>query len=505
MNIYCRLAWRNIWRNKRRTLLTTAAIAFSVFVTINVLALSDGCHWAMIRSSLNLFSGHLQIHQSSEPEVTMEEVLNWDLLVRRLKRSSKVSRELEKLLSSLEPSKKEQAGRYVLNYEEKVEILEQINSFQGSYADELNQRKELDELLSNALAPYGSKSYEKEPLLDKCFEASRTLLETLSTTPSMKAYTKRLQTACLIANEKNSVGGLVVGIEAAKEAQVTTLDERLIQGEFLGSQQEKSCLIGTRMAKSLDLCLGDDLVILGQALDGSTAAARLRVKGILKLGSAQFERSLLLVPLAYLQTILRCEGKVHTILCRLDSPRSHEEAKAYIGKRMDHSRYTVLAWPELLPELIEFIELDNAFGYVFLSILLIVVVFGILSAVFTSVLERTPEFGLMLSLGTKPGQILLLVLFETLFLSALGTMLGLLLGLPLAYTMEDNPIDLPSSSADIWSAYGVSENKLWFEVRPTKVFILTLFLVSMAALFSLYPAWRAARLRPDEALRSVRE
>mgnify|MGYP001554973016 CR=1 FL=1 len=506
MMTFMRIAWRNLWRNTRRTLLTCAAIAFSIFVTVNVVAMNDGCHWAMIRSSLDLFSGYLQIHQRVDPKITLEEIIDWPSFLKVLQEPKSLA--AQKLISSL-PAK---VGPLVANikgpeqpeYKDKLALLRLINK-DGDYASRLAYRKELEKAFPKSLAPLKEKSYQQDPLVEKCFDQSKEIKDILAKTPTVTAFTHRLQAGALVASEHNSLGGLVVGIEPSSEAKVTTIKKKVRQGQYLEDNDIRQCLVGSKLAEFLKVSVGEKIVVLTQALDGSTGAMKFKVKGFIKMGADKFEKTLVVVPIEDLRAILRADNKVHTIVCSLTSPEVVDETVKTLKGQIDASKLSVLGWPELVPELLEFIELDDTFGEIFLSVVLLVVIFGILSAVFTSVLERTHEFGLMLALGTRPKQILLLVLLETILLSTFGTVLGLSIGLPTAFYFQENPYEMPASSEEIWASYGMDENKIWFEVRPEKVAIVTLFLVGLATVFSMYPAWRAAGLRPDQAMRTVNQ
>ena len=546
MDTFMRIAWRNLWRNTRRTLLTCAAIAFSIFVTVNVVAMNDGCHWAMIRSSLDIFSGYLQIHKTEDPRITLEEIVDWPEFISVLRDPhsaaakhlvTSLPAKVGPLVANIEPGKQPE-------YKEKLAILRVINSTPSikatsytqrtpttgaaqsatgtaqsatgtaqsptektlaDFATRLRFRKELERAFPHSLAPLKEKSYQQDPLIEKCFDQSKDLEEILAAAPTIRAFTHRLQAGALVASEENSLGGLVVGVQPSSEAKVSTIARKVRQGKYLEDDDVRQCLVGSKLAEFLKVKLGDKIVVLTQALDGSTGAMKFKVKGIIRMGADKFEKSLVVVPIEDLRAILRAEGKVHSVVCALTSPDVVKQTVKGLKARIDESKLSVLGWPELVPELLQFIELDDTFGNLFLSVVLLVVIFGILSAVFTSVLERTHEFGLMLALGTRPKQVLLLVLLETILLSTFGTILGLSVGLPCACYFQAHPYEMPASSEDIWASYGLDENKIWFEVRPHKVLIVTLFMVGLATVFSMYPAWRAAALRPDQAMRTVNQ
>ncbi len=410
MRIFLTIAWRNIWRNRRRTIIMLFAVAFSIMTTIYFLAMGDGNHDAMLRNSIELMSGYIQIHKTG---------------------------------------------------------------------------------------------YQDNPVIEKAFPVTPEILANLENNEQITAFTFRLEVPALIATEINSAGGMVIGIDPERESNVTILNKRIIKGEFLEKTDEKSCVIGEGLAKNLGADTGSKIVILGQSYDGSTGAAKFTVKGILRSSLSELDRSLMLVNLSDNQLLFRADNLVTSIVIMTDRPRETEEIAAYLKKKISGEEYETLSWKELMPEMVQFINIDNYIGYIFQGLILLVVIFGVLSAIFTSVLERTREFGIMLALGTGPAQIVFLVLLETLFVTSLGVGIGFLSGWLLSSYYVDHPIKLPSSSQVATSHFGMADNMLHFSIYPEKIFIAIFFLIIVSLAFSLLPAWRASGLNPDKAIRNI--
>lgn len=187
---------------------------------------------------------------------------------------------------------------------------------------------------------------------------------------------------------------------------------------------------------------------------------------------------------------------VHKVVSRL------KENLSAIKDENNHIKFEVLGWKKLMPDLVQFVILDSVGAYLFLGVLAIVVIFGILSAVFASVLERIHEFGIMLALGTKPKQIIMMVMLEALLLTIVGVGIGLAIGLGLSIYHISHPINLPQSMESISSEYGM-ENKLFFAIYPLRLSIAVGIMIFLSLLFSYFPAWRVSRLKPDKAIRSI--
>jgi ABC-type antimicrobial peptide transport system permease subunit len=143
--------------------------------------------------------------------------------------------------------------------------------------------------------------------------------------------------------------------------------------------------------------------------------------------------------------------------------------------------------------------LDNAGTYVFLLILLIVVAFGVLNTILMSVMERTREFGMMKALGTKPWQIIQLILTEAFILTIIGILIGTLIGSGVSLYFATHPI--------VFSEYEMSFREFGFEPEMyTKLTFKSIFCSGPIVLFismisCFYPAIRASRFKPAQALK----
>ena len=230
-----------------------------------------------------------------------------------------------------------------------------------------------------------------------------------------------------------ALGVLLVGVEPSKEAGVTIFDDRIIEGEYLSEKGKLECAIGEQMAKNLGLKPGSKMVLLTQGYDGSTGALKFRVKGIFRTGSMEIDRSMVLICLDDARNLLMAPDMVNSIAIMTTSPKEVDKTVAALRSKLSGKKLEVPGWKKLMPDLVQFVTLDSMSGYLFLGLLLIVVVFGVLSSVFSSILERTKELGIMLALGTKPRQVVLMVMMEALCLTIVGLSIGLAVGLGRVY------------------------------------------------------------------------
>ncbi|MDX5439152.1 MAG: FtsX-like permease family protein [Alteromonadaceae bacterium] len=157
-------------------------------------------------------------------------------------------------------------------------------------------------------------------------------------------------------------------------------------------------------------------------------------------------------------------------------------------------------WETLLPVVVQMVEMSKVDFYLILSVVFVVVAIGVMNTMVMSVMERTPELGVMLALGTRGGQLQLTILFEAFFLAVLGMVAGTVVGGLLVFWLGQTGIDLSSVSRSLEAIPGITDR-----IYPVFIFdhvwLPSLLLFLCSVLVALYPAWRASRLDPVEAIR----
>ena len=369
-----RLASRNLWRNKRRTLLTLSAMVVSL---------------ALLTLSLGVFSGML----------------------------------VDILASTTE----QYHGHLVITAE--------------NYLDDRDMYRN--------------------------FAADRDIGGILEEQPNITGYSPRLRGFGLVSHEQNSYPAELLGVLPDRETTVTKLNKQLTAGRFLTSADNDGAVLGSSLARKLDVSPGDELVFVTQAADGSIGNDVLVVEGIFRTGHSGHDNSLVIVPQRWLQKVMALDGRIHEIAAAVDDPLRASEYKAQLAIRLPDG-LTVTDWGELLPEMREAIASFDVSRMIFVVILYFATGLGILNTIFMSVMERTREFGILMALGLRPPQVKRLVLLESFLLGLLGTSLGLVFGLGLSYYMSAVGIDLSAWITPVSYAGGTIQPRLKavFEHRP---------------------------------------
>lgn len=408
MKTFLKIAWRNIIRNKYRSMITIMAISFGLGALIFIRAFVEGGDRQMIENYTDLVSGHIQVHK-----LGFQKKMNLELMIK-------------------DPQK-------------------------------------IGAVLKN----------EKEVV----------------------AFSRRIKDYCLVSSAEYSSGVLLIGINPGEEAKVTYIQKRIRQGSPLSAQRDDEIVLGKDLVDILNINLGEKVVVMTQAADGSLASAAYRLCGILDTGADEIDKGIALITLKAAQELLVMEGKVSEIIIRIDSVyRSHIVAEK-LKQKLDTADFEVLTWKEISPATAQWLEFDRAFINFILLIVLLVVASGILNTLLMSVLERIREFGIMLALGTKRSQIVLMVGFESVILGLIGIFFGSLLGITLSLYFGRQGINLAQFATALESYYAGSVIYPRFYIGY--VFLFSAIVLAVSIIVSIYPAWKASKLKPVEAIRQL--
>ena len=405
MKTYFLLAWRNLWRNKRRTLIASASVFFAVLLALVMRSMQEGSYDYMIDASVSMYTGYIQVH---------------------------------------------------------------------------------------------AKDYWDKRSIDKSMEYSQKKISEIDSIPDITLITPRLESFSLISYGNVTKVASVVGIEPEKEDAMTKLKSKLIKGEYL-NKDSKGIMIAEGLAQLLKVDIGDSIVVYGQGYHGVTAAAQIPVTGIVKFTLPPLNKSMTYLSLNYAQWLYSAPNRITTLSLMIDQANKIDNVHSAV-QALFNDKYEVMTWPELMPELVQSIEVDNAGGIIMLGILYVVIGFGILGTVMMMTAERTKEFGILISVGMKKWRISYVSILESVFLAFIGLLSGIIVSIPILYYLNQNPVQLTGEMADVMLKFGLDP------IMPFRfaanIFIdqfLTVLVIAMIA--ALYPLSYIRKLEPVRAMR----
>ncbi|NWF39367.1 ABC transporter permease [Mariprofundus sp. NF] len=309
----------------------------------------------------------------------------------------------------------------------------------------------------------------------------------------------RIYSYGLLAANMASSGVQLRGVDLKQEMSVTELHRHLGSGVWLDEDDSNGVVVGKKLAGTLGVELGDELVFVGQSADGYMANELFRVRGVLKSVSDGIDRMGMFMPMQTLRDLMAMPDGTHEIVViRPDrsSDLDIETAKiALLAEGLE-----VKNWKQLMPVVARMIETADVQIMIMLVIFYIAVATVVLNAMLMNVFERIHEFGIMKALGVSPWQLVGLVFAETMMMALLAAFTGLLGGWWIADYYQTHGIDMSAIAGSI-SYGGIAFDPVWYAALTAESLIYPfVFLLLVAALAVIYPAAKAALLSPVKAI-----
>ncbi len=409
-----RIGWRNLGRNRRRTLITMGGLAFGYLAVVLLVAWMEGLTAEMIESSTRTLSGQLQIHD--------------------------------------------------LDYRPERKIYDTIGERDGTDVE--------------------------------------ALVRAVAADPVVTAATPRVYAGGLVSSGASTTAGILMGIDPRSEAQVSNILNAVVDGRPpRGGSHD--IVIGIEMARQLAVGIGDELILVVPAADGSTGNDLYMVSGIFHSGLAELDASYAIMSLPSLQFLMALDpGRVHEIAAAIDDPWLAPDAADRLAAQLavDELHIEVEPWTRLRPEMLDYAKLAQAWNGVIIFIVFAIAIFGVANTMLMATYERRREIAVMLALGTTPFAVVRSVLAEAVCLGAISIGVGVVLTLPLFLWLYHAPLDLSWLYGDFTMLGALIKPVLRVEWNPAVwVWSGTALLVT-AVVAALYPAARAARIPPADTL-----
>lgn len=407
------MAWRNLWRRKRRTYITALSIGFGVLLSVTFIGMADDSYTKMIDTSAVMGLGH----------VTVEPV-----------------------------------------------------------------------------------GYNETPSLDKRLYDASAMREGILKMEDVDDALIRIMGQAMMASANKSIGGAFMAIDPDRETGDRNLFIRsLVEGELFSGTAGQGVVIGSRVAKKLNLSIGKKLVYTTTDVKGEIVSEIARVTGIFETGVSEVDGSMILLPIDRVRAVLNYKPEEASLISVvIEDQRRSGRMRNTIRSRIDNPEIEVLSWRETQADLASIITLDKAGNRIILILIALLIAAGILNTLLMSVMERTREFGIMMALGMSPSTLFRLVIMESFWFAVLGLLLGTIITIPWYAFMYRHGIDFTGMIGSDYSASGVIIDPV-MKIRLFKESAMWILagLFTLTVLSGIYPAWRAGRVPPVESLKEI--
>ncbi len=343
--------------------------------------------------------------------------------------------------------------------------------------------------------------YLDAPSLRRSLRLDPLMLRAIETHAAVRAATPRIEGNGLVAYKDHSMGVALFGVDPAREARTSTLLSRFRPPLADASWRQGDIVVGRTLLENLGARIGDSVVVLAQGYDGALGNLRFRIGSTFRTGSTELDGAGLFLRLEDAQMLLAMEGRATAIAVAARDLDDIDDTEAAVSATIaPDTTLAAVRWNRIIPDVQQAAELNETGGLLFLSILVLVVGFGILNTILMSVTERFREFGVMLALGMRNSTLAVLVSLEILFILLMAQTGGLVIGYAINAWIIAHPIQLTGDMAVAMEQYGyqpvLTSTVRWSMLREMLVLISTVTLV-----LASYPVWRVFRL---ESLKGVR-
>jgi ABC-type lipoprotein release transport system permease subunit len=338
--------------------------------------------------------------------------------------------------------------------------------------------------------------YRTDPSIYSKIEDPQSLLARLDA--AGLAASARLLAFGLVAADESSSGASFRGVDVARDARISDVANQLDRGEWLDPSQPKGVVIGRRLARTLDVDIGGELLALTQGADGSMAYELFNVRGVLLGISDAIDRSGIFMTQASFRELITLPNGAHQIIVR--RPKDLDLAGLLQRVEVLAPELEVKTWRQLMPTIASMLDAGSS-GMVMMGIIIyLAIAILILNAMLMAVFERIRELGVLKALGFGPFSLLGLILIESAVQTAFAIILGLALGIPGTLYLANYGIDMGMMAGT--SIMGIAMDPIWYAAIHPNIFITpVVMLVVIVFLAVLYPAGKAALIQPAEAMR----
>ena len=401
------IAWRNLWRNHRRSLIMLTAIAIGLWGMIWMTALMRGMVDQMIDSSIRTLSGHIQIHAEG-------------------------------------------------------------------FLD--------DPSIEHSLPP----ATDNPALL--------ALLES----PHVTHWSERIRVPAVIRSERDVLGVTLVGINPQQESGLSFIADSVTEGEYLEDAHDSHILVGRKLLERLETKPGRRIVLMSQDPDNNIAERGFRIGGIFDTELQATETSYVFTGIETARAMLKMGSGVSEISLLGPDYRNLEALAADV--RMAAGMADTRTWLELDTYMASMLDVMDGVIVIWFGIIFLALSFGLVNTLLMAVFERTREIGLLQALGMPPANILFMVLVESVIMLLIGLLAGNLLSWLTILPIQDG-IDISAVAAGLeWA--GMSSTLLP-AVKSSDVLLANAIVLVLGIAASLFPAWRASRKVPVEAITRI--
>jgi|FLOH01.1.fsa_nt_gi putative ABC transport system permease protein len=317
--------------------------------------------------------------------------------------------------------------------------------------------------------------------------------------PNVTGVSRRMSVESMAASAETASGVLISGVFPEDEKEVTNINSKIIDGQYFDGITRNPVVIGKKLAEKLNIKVKSKLIITIQDMENNITSGAFRVAGIYSTDNNIFDESNVFVRFSDIQKLTNFpKNAAHEIAIKINDNLNLASVMTAVqdatGNKLD-----VKSWKELSPEMSYLTEAMDMYMYIFIIIILMALLFGIINTMLMVVMERTKEIGMLMAIGMNKGKVFSMIVFESVLLSLTGGVVGIIIGAVSAKFGETHPVDL-SVWAQGYQQLGY-DAFVYTKLDPEMLINVTILVIITGVIAAIYPAYKALKNDPADALR----
>ncbi|MCB0401950.1 MAG: ABC transporter permease [Flavobacteriales bacterium] len=307
----------------------------------------------------------------------------------------------------------------------------------------------------------------------------------------------RIVTMAMLGSANKNGSVRLNGINPDDESIVTGINEKLVEGEYFRGVERNPILISRKIAEKYKVKIKSKVVLTMQDMEGNIVAGAFKVVGLFDTQNGMYDELNVFVRRDDMARLLGVGNSLHEIAVLLGR---HDMAESMADKYQHvYPKLEVLPWMDLSTGMRMMIEMMDTYTFIIVGIILVALLFSIVNTMLMAVLERVKEIGMLMSIGMSKTRVFMMIVVETICLTFLGAPLGILLSYGSISYFGTHGINLGDAA---YADMGFS-NVIYPSLEYMDYLVVSMMVIIMAVLAAIYPAIKALRLKPVEAIRKI--